>query len=496
MIGVVHVLLVVMVLSGAVVVLVGCLQFLLAGIHILRRPYARATELYPRVAVVIPAWNEGAVLGRTIDTLFDMRYPTEKVRVYAVDDGSSDDTPQIIDERARQHPGSVINLRREQGGQGKAATINYGLERIRSDGWYEAVLVIDADVLVSPTALRRMARHFGDLQVGGVTAYIKEGTAHPNYVNRFVGFEYITAQAAARRAQNTIGAQACLAGGAQLIRREALECLGGEIDTSTLAEDSVTTFRIQLAGYDVRFEGNAVVWAEEPRTIAALWKQRVRWARGNTQVTWRFRGVWLHRLRVGPLGGPTFAAIWASVVLMPVFMGVATIGLVTLFFSDRALSVTAFQSLWALTGCAFVFITCSSLLIDPEAGRRCWRQGLLFPGAINLTLIVFGLAGPVVTSAFGTQLDAIGLRGGEPLATYLLLFADVWLTASIVGAYLLKCLDESGRLGWLVRPLLYVVGYGPLLCAMTVGGYVAELRGSERRWEKTEKVGRVGELGV
>ena len=493
---VVQALLIAMVLSGAVVVLVGCLQFLLAGIHILRRPYARATELYPRIAIVIPAWNEGAVLGRTIDTIFTMCYPADKLRVYVVDDGSSDETPLVIAQRAEQRPGSVINLRRAQGGEGKAATINYGLERIRRDDWYEAVLIIDADVLISQTALRRMARHLGDLQVGGVTAYIKEGTEHPNYVNRFVGFEYITAQAAARRAQNTLGAQACLAGGAQLIRREALERLGGELDTTTLAEDSVTTFRIQLAGYDVRFEGNAVVWAEEPRSIAALWKQRVRWARGNTQVTWRFRGVWLHRLRAGPLGGPTFAAIWASVVLMPMFMLTATIGLVTLFFTDRALSVQAFQSLWALTGCAFVFITGSSLLIDPEAGRRCWRQGLLFPGAINLTLILFGLLGPVVTSAFSSQLDAIGLRGGEPLATYLLLFADVWLTVSIVAAYLLKRLDESGHVGWLVRPLLYVIGYGPLLCAMTVGGYIAELRGSERRWEKTEKVGRVGELGA
>lgn len=496
MITAVHALLVAMVLSGTTVVLVGCLQFALAGLHILRRPYARATELYPRVAVVTPAWNEGAVLGRTIDTLLAMRYPSENVRVYVVDDGSSDETPEIVAARVAQHPGAVVSLRRENGGQGKAAAINYGLERIRRDDWYEAVLVIDADVLVSPTALRRMTRHFGDRQVGGVTAYIKEGTDPPNYVNRFIGFEYITAQAAARRAQNTIGAQACLAGGAQLIRREALECLGGEIDTTTLAEDSVTTFRIQLAGYDVRFEGNAVVWAEEPNTVAALWKQRVRWARGNTQVTGRFRGVWLHRLRAGALGGPTFAAIWTSVVFMPVFMLVATTGLVTLFFTDRPLSVAAFRGLWALTGGAFVFITCSSLLIDPEAGKRCWRQGLLFPGAINLALIAFGLFGPFIIAAFPHQLQAIGLRGGEPLSTYLLLFADVWLTASIVAAYLLKRLDDSGRFGWLVHALLYVVGYGPLLCAMTVGGYVAELRGAERRWEKTEKVGRVGELGA
>ncbi|HEY5317842.1 MAG TPA: glycosyltransferase family 2 protein, partial [Solirubrobacteraceae bacterium] len=391
-------------------------------------------------------------------------------------------------------PETVVPLRREEGGSGKAHALNHGLARIREDDWYEAVMIIDADVLLTATALRRMARHLGDARVGGVTAYIKEGSDPANYINRFVSFEYIASQAGARRAQNTLGAQACLAGGAQLIRRGALERIGGTLDTSTLAEDTVTTFRIQLAGYDVRFEGNAIVWAEEPNTIAGLWRQRVRWARGNIQVTRRFRGVWLHRLRVGALGGPTFAAIWASINLMPLFMVSSTVGLLALFFSDRPLSVQAFHALWALTGATFLFVIGSSLVIDSTAGRRCWREGLLFPGAVNLALIVFGIFGPVLTRVLGPELAAMGLRQGQPAVTYLLFFSDIWLTLSILCAYMLKRMEEWGRLPRLVPPLLYLVGYGPLLCAITVGGYLAELRGADRRWEKTEKVGRIGEL--
>jgi hypothetical protein len=291
-----------------------------------------------------------------------------------------------------------------------------------------------------------------------------------------------------------IAAQACLAGGAQLIRRDALEKIGGEIQTGTLAEDTVTTFRIQLAGYDVRFEGNAVVLAEEPQSIAALWKQRVRWARGNVQVSRLYSGVWLRRLRAGPLGGPSFAAIWSSVVFMPVFMLMATAGLLTLFFTDRALSISAFTALWALTGGTFLFVTLSALAIDPETGRRCWREGFFFPGAINLSLILFGLAGPILTKVLAQQLADIGLAGGEPAVKYMLLFADCWLSLSILAAWLVKRLDEWGRVPWLVKPLIYLVGYGPLLCAFTVAGYVAELRGSAQVWEKTEKVGAVKEL--
>ena len=89
-----------------------------------------------------------------------------------------------------------------------------------------------------------------------------------------------------------LGAQACLAGGAQLIRRESLEAIGGQIDTITLAEDTVTTFNVQLAGHRVVFEPHAIVWAEEPRDVARaveaaaalgprqLCRSRIRFRRG------------------------------------------------------------------------------------------------------------------------------------------------------------------------------------------------------------------------
>ena len=52
----------------------------------------------------------------------------------------------------------MFHLRRESGGEGKAATINHGLEHIRSEGWYEAVMIIDADVILTLSALRMMTR--------------------------------------------------------------------------------------------------------------------------------------------------------------------------------------------------------------------------------------------------------------------------------------------------------------------------------------------------
>src|ERR1700735_2317631 len=137
----------------------------------------------------------------------------------------------------------------------------------------QAVLIMDADVIYEPDSLRKMSRHLADPKVGSVTAYIKEGSQPGNYMNRFIGYEYITAQAAARRSQDVLGAMACLAGGAQLHSRANIEAIGGRIDTSSLAEDTTTTCRTQLRGAGVIFEPHAVVWAEEPGTINGLWKQ-------------------------------------------------------------------------------------------------------------------------------------------------------------------------------------------------------------------------------
>jgi len=60
----------------------------------------------------------------------------------------------------------VFHLRREQGGQGKAHTLNFGLETVLADHWMEALLVMDADVIFEPDALARMSRHLADDSVG------------------------------------------------------------------------------------------------------------------------------------------------------------------------------------------------------------------------------------------------------------------------------------------------------------------------------------------
>ncbi len=481
---------------AALPLVAGIYQFILADLHGLRRrPRPDNARLPPRVAVVVPAWNEADVLGRTIDRLMAMEYPADRLRVYVVDDASTDGTPDVVLAASERYAGRVVHLRREKGGEGKAHTINHGLRQIRAEGWYEAILVIDADVIFTATALARMTAHFAEPAVGAVTAYIKEGSRPSNYLNRFIAFEYITAQAGARRAQNMLGAQACLAGGAQLITRDTLEAIGGEIDTTTLAEDTVTTFLIQLAGRRVVFEPAAIVWAEEPRELSGLWKQRVRWARGNVQITRRFKGVWLRRWRSGSLGGLSFALIWFTVTLMPVFMTVAASALIALFLIDPDFSSRVFRSVWAINLVTYAFITVSSFALDPATARQSWREGLAFPGAVSLAIMLYAVWPALFTGTGRDLLAHAGVHASAAAGTALVLFSYAWLAASMLAAWLVTLVEARRRLTWLTGPLLYLVGYGPLLCAITSAAYLKELRHADMTWEKTIKTGAVGDFG-
>jgi cellulose synthase/poly-beta-1,6-N-acetylglucosamine synthase-like glycosyltransferase len=479
------------VIVGALPELAASWQCLLVAGHFWRNHYRACAPVFPRTAIMIPAWNEALVIGVSIDRLMSLDYPRDALRVFLIDDASTDETPQVAAAKEAQYPGHVIHLRREKGGQGKAHTLNHGLAIVLSDEWMEALLITDADVIFEPDSLRKMTRHLADPQVGAVTAYIKEGSRPGNYMTRFIGYEYITAQAAARRGQNVLGATACLAGGAQLHTRANLVALGGRIDATSLAEDTFTTFQTQLNGRRVVFEPHAVVWAEEPGSISGLWKQRLRWARGNVQVTRRYRKLWFRPGRGHRLGGVSFGLFWFCLFLQPVFMIMSSFSLLTLYFANIPRAWLAFHILWVINAVTYIFITGFALLIDPQTGRRTWRQGMMFPGVVNLSIVIYtvfprlfrNLGHEVFTKSHFTPTHGY-LTGG-------ILFIYAWPAASMAVAYLAK-VAEPHRFGRFISPLVvYTVGYGSLLCACTFVSYVKELQGAEMKWDKTEKTGKM-----
>ena len=211
-----------------------------------------------------------------------------------------------------------------------------------------------------------------------------------------------------------------------------------------------------------------MVWAEEPGGIGALWRQRLRWARGNIQVTRKFRASGSGRRRGNRLGSISFGLMWFCLLLLPVFMVCASASLVTLFFIDNPLAWTAFHVLWLMNVVTYVFITSFTLLIDPQSARRTWKEALLFPGLVNVVILLAAiLPGPLSLAGHEPAVRRGRRRSPAAWIHGVELFTYIWLAACMGVAYLGK-VAETRRLGWFTGPLfVYVGGYGPLLCAIT-----------------------------
>jgi hypothetical protein len=109
-------------------------------------------------------------------------------------------------------------------------------------------------------------------------------------------------------------------------------------------------------------------------------------------------------------------------------------------------------------------------------------------------IILYAFDPPFADEHGGDLVRHLGVDPSSGLGTGLLLFAYVWLAASMLAAYLMKLIAGWPGSAWMARPLLYLVGFGPLLCSIAAASYLEEARGSELVWEKTEKLGAVGDL--
>lgn len=132
-----------------------------------------------------------------------------------------------------------------------------------------------------------------------------------------------------------------------------------------------------------------------------------------------------------------------------------------------------------------------SLLIDPDVARRSWRRAIIFPGWISVAAII-GACFPSFTREVGSVLtDATDWRLDDTGTRYFMLGLYLWVSVSMLAAYLVYRLDRWGARRT-AAVLLWFVGFGPLLCVITLTAYVKEAQGAEQVWDKTEKTGKVG----
>jgi poly-beta-1,6-N-acetyl-D-glucosamine synthase len=271
-VGVLLVFLAVLVARYLVLLWLGYLQHVESGLD---REKGQRLPFLPPVTVIIPAYNEAAVIEAAVRSLLRQDYP--RFEVLIVDDGSTDGTYQQAAKLEGHFGGAAVRVVSKANG-GKAAALNTGIALAR----HPFIVCMDGDSTLSRTALRSMVDHFADSRVAAVAGNVKV-VNRVNLWTRLQALEYIEGLNMARRAQGFIRAVNIIPGPLGMFRRDVLLQLGG-YDTDTFAEDADLTLKILAAGWRVEYEDEAIAFTEAPETLRSLLKQRYRWTRGILQA--------------------------------------------------------------------------------------------------------------------------------------------------------------------------------------------------------------------
>src|SRR5690349_11632101 len=253
----------------------------------------------PPVTIIVPVFNEEAVIAPAIRSLLELRYP--ELHVIVVDDASTDRTLERATALEGRYGHSTIRVVGKRNG-GKASALNFGIALATT----EFILCMDGDSRLHPDTLRFAMRHFIDPRVGAVAGNVKV-VNRDNLWTRLQALEYVEGLNTVRRAQGFLRVVNIIPGPIGVFRREALLRAGG-YDTDTYAEDADVTLKLLTAGWHIAYEERSIAYTEAPERYLDLVKQRYRWTRGILQAL-RKRGSWLGAPRRG-------IAVWLSLLVM------------------------------------------------------------------------------------------------------------------------------------------------------------------------------------
>ena len=312
--------LVLLILRYFILIWLGYLQ------HIESQFSHKGDDFQPPVTVLVPAYNEGAVIQSAIRSLLDLDYPSYEILV--IDDGSSDDTYAKAAELEGRYGGVTVRVI-SKANAGKANALNTGIALARTS----FVLCMDGDSRLDRGTLRSAMRHFSDARVGAVAGNVKVVNRR-NLWTRLQALEYIEGLNMARRAQGFLHVVNIIPGPIGIFRRDLLTAVGG-YDTDTYAEDADLTLKILTTGWHIVYEDRAIAYTEAPEKLLDLIKQRYRWTRGILQAL-RKRASWLVIPRNGFAVWISLQAMFFESIVWPV---INVLG--NLFFTWAALSTGA-----------------------------------------------------------------------------------------------------------------------------------------------------------
>jgi poly-beta-1,6-N-acetyl-D-glucosamine synthase len=342
----------------------------------------RAAAATPAVSIVVAARNEAATLEARLENLLALDYPSDRVQIIVVSDGSTDRTPDIL----RAHAERVDAVFVPAGG--KALALNAGV----AAATHGIVVFTDTRQAFAPDALRALVAPFADPKVGGVTGELlldcesvagtpPRSPAAGKSIGEGVGV-YWRYEKWLRHKESLVGSTVGATGAIYALRRDHWRPLPAE----TILDDVLAPMRAVLGGSRVVFERTARAY-DRAAGADVEFRRKTRTLAGNYQllaleprlllpvvnpVWWQFVSH-----KVGRLVVPWALAVMvvSSAVLAPASALYALAFAGQLAFYALALYGAVLDQRLARMSYTFVMMNLAAVtgLVAVSTGRRVWR---------------------------------------------------------------------------------------------------------------------------
>ncbi len=239
---------------------------------------------YPSVTIVVPSWNEELTIYKTVRSLLNLNYPKEKLKIFLIDDGSTDGTWNVIQKFAKYS--NVKVFQKENGG--KYTALNLGLGELETD----FMGCLDADSLADTESLVRIMSFFEKDPT--IMAVVPSVVVHEpqNMVQKAQGAEY-NMGVYVKKMLGFAGAIHVTPGPLTIFKKKVFDDLGPYRHAHN-TEDMEIAYRMQKHHYKIEHCHDAYVYTNTPKTIRKLFKQRLRWIYGFINNTIDYREVLLN----------------------------------------------------------------------------------------------------------------------------------------------------------------------------------------------------------
>lgn len=232
----------------------------------------------PAVTAVMVVRNEEAIIARKLNNLLTLDYPQAKLDVVVVSDGSSDRTPAILSDFARDSgPPTRVRALMKPVSQGKAAGLNDAIQLATG----EVLLFTDARQHIEAGALRLLIENFADPGVGAASGELMLGDPTSGETGKGMGL-YWRIEKKVRELESASGSVAGATGAIYCARRSLLDA--SPLPPGTILDDVLLPMQIVRKGFRVIFDSRARAWDSPDLGEGREFSRKVRTLSGNYQL--------------------------------------------------------------------------------------------------------------------------------------------------------------------------------------------------------------------